>query len=201
MTKVRNRISPYRMVSVAHRLEDSGFHLARQAFAPDLLDRARRDEALRRDLIPLREFLRPLVFDTAEARNSACQAQLLGGAIVLTPVKADELGVLLNSECLVGIGPRVVDQGFLVIAPTIVDPEVDRLAERAAGGAWDGTFGTPPAASTVVTVAGVHYQLLIDQWGESQVRAKCPFDAVDQSEIVSTATWLLGRMESRREDW
>ena len=125
---------------------------------------------------------------------------MLGGAFELAPIRAGELGAFLGSESLIAVGPGITDPSFPAVAAAIVDPEVDRLLERVEESALATATDPRQVLPVVVTIAGVHYQLIVDELGAAEVRAKAPFDAADENEVATTASWLLERLEARLDD-
>ena len=180
-----DEISKRRPASSARRLEKAGYRLARQVIAPALLVRARHDEALRRDLVPLRDLLRVHVFADDASRASACRAEMLGGAFELLPTSAEDLETPPRLECHLAVGPGVSEPSFSTVAPAVVDRDIDALLNS--------------RGSRILTVAGVHYQLCVDDIEGVHVRAKAPFDAADESDVKATAAWIIERTLSRQE--
>jgi hypothetical protein len=186
---------PFRTSTDAHRLATLGFHLAEQVITADAGARERWDEGFRVDLVPVRELLRPHVYSDREARDEACRSPMPGGVLALVPVDAGEVFFRWRTSCLFAIGHGIDDHGFEDVALAIAEPEVVSLV-----GAWRrgrGAGGTRGAHSIILTVAGAHYQLVIDEAGRPEARAKVPFDVVSRDELERTAAWLLGLLARR----
>ena len=81
------------------------------------------------------------------------------------------------------IGPRLREPGFSSVAEAVADPEIDAaiLSSR----------------PTVITIAGVHYQLRPHGGVAVEVDAKAPFDAAEEDEVRDTAAWLGARAIAR----
>ena len=167
-----DRQEPFRNPTDAYRLEAMGFHVAGQVITSDAQARAERDEAFRRDLLPLRTFLRPHVFSDRAARDSACASPMPGGVFAREPRPAGELDFRWNTRCLFAIRHGIDDRGFEEVASTIADPEMASLVERC------GRIGTAGAISDsnsmVLSVSGALYQLLIVEDGDRRSGPRPP---------------------------
>ena len=182
---------PFHTPTDAYRLEALGFYLAEQVITPDARGREERDEAFHRDLVPVRDLLRPHVFSERAARDAACQSPMPGNVFALEPAAAGELAFRWRTPCLFAIGHGIDDDGFEDVVATIADPEMVDLVERHVH--WGGLDRKEPADSIVLTIAGAHYRILIDDEGP-EVRAKAPFGVVSDDEVARTAAWLAHRM-------
>ncbi len=173
---------------IAHRrlsprgAERRGFRLARQSLAPELVERASSDDALRGDIEPLGTLMKAHVYPDAPARDAACLSARLSDFFELVPITASELEAPPRLDCWLAVGPRISDDGFSVVAEAVAGPEVDAVLATA-----------HPA---VITVAGVHYMLRFDGVRDLEVEAKDPFGVADRGEIAETAGWLIARAES-----
>lgn len=182
---------PFRTPTDAYRLEALGFYLAEQVITSDARTREERDVAFQRDLVPVRDLLRPHVFSERAARDAACGSPMPGGVFALEPAAAGELAFRWRTPCLFAIGHGIDDEGFENVAPAIADPEMVDLVQRHIR--REGPDRTEHGDCIVLTISGAHYQVLMDDEGP-EVRAKAPFGVVSDAEVARTAEWLADRM-------